>query len=189
MTMDWGHIGDGRELLAIACEEARLVARRVPAQDMDDVIQEAALRMLEKRTLLDMDRPPTQRDAYMGKVGRSGAINYLMWRARRFAEVPVEHVPESMESRDSPEAEYEAEVCRRQLAAVLVVAEVYLSPRELELLKDRLGVEPMSDSLRMAHPGTRGILAFRGRAKLMRIAEWLGCLAVDETRLRGLFVS
>lgn len=197
------------ELYALARQEVRRTARGLPAQDFEDAVQAAVLHMLEREHLIDNSRSESDVRGYRRRVFRSGVINFLTWRAKRLAEWPAGDMGDPADDRDpdatdgavrlpgkleaptSPPADndFETGEMHREFAEVLAEAERRLSPRELELLRDRLGVEPMSESLASVHYGTRGQLAFRGRKKLNAIADDLGVKWLDGAMLYGLFAA
>jgi RNA polymerase sigma factor (sigma-70 family) len=165
------------EIDRVARAEAGAIARRyrIDGAEADDLVQEAALGMLQRGSRLDASRPPSERRAYLGKIARSAALDYLRWRGRRTnSEVPgVDERPWLAPSVPSAEAEVEAIEAARNLADLIDGAG--LTDREREALLGPFGLAPTTEAFAHLAPGTRSGHAFRARAKLIKAREVDGC--------------
>ena len=65
----------------------------------------------------------------------------------------------------TPEGTAIAKQRQMRILAAIVIGESRLSPRQSEIIHDRLGLAPMSGSLRRAHKGTRLVHAHAARDK------------------------
>lgn len=144
----------------------RAAARYRFEPDHPDLVQEAAIRLWQVRDRVDGSRPEHEQRAYLYRCARSAVMDYLRWRrSRSSVEVSAEHAPATVDA-GTPGAIVEAKERTEQICAALDRFDAELTPRQREVVYDRLGVAPMSDDLRSKHKGTRLSLCHQARDRL-----------------------
>lgn len=187
------------QLYEIAAEEVRRMRlRNVPDFDREDLVQEAALKVVEiAATKLDRSRPEREQRAYLGKTAHSAAMRYLRWRGVRLGQIPVGGMtgntaavikdPEpAFWQRDrehgevvptSPSAEADA-IGRESEALIngaLADAVKVMTQRERTALMAELTGEELPEEMLALHPGTLRTFLHRARRKVRSAARRNGC--------------
>ena len=141
--------------------------------DYEDLLQETAIRIWQAEPKIDPSRPEHERQAYLRQAGKRAILDVLRGPGRdRDMPGDEEDIAAQLVETTTPEGIAIAKQRQMRILAAICIGESRLSPRQREIIYDRLGLAPMSGSLRRAHKGTRLVHAHAARNKFeMAFAE------------------